>query len=200
MQKEINIRVVPEVAYQAKELKQHVARELGLDVRSISAVQVRRRSIDARQRTVYVNLSLMVYVGEEPCAAFEPVAYREVHDSAPVIVVGAGPGGLFAALRLIELGKRPIVLERGRDVHSRRKDIGAQGIYAVALEGKNNVLAAKKFCDLFHVLHLFLVFLWKETSAGADPGLYRCPQRRCGGALCRRENRQASVPIRLISL
>ena len=123
MQKEINIRVVPEVAYQAKELKQHVARELGLDVRSISAVQVRRRSIDARQRTVYVNLSLMVYVGEEPCAAFEPVAYREVHDAASVIVVGAGPGGLFAALRLIELGKRPIVLERGRDVHSRRKDI-----------------------------------------------------------------------------
>ena len=123
MQKEINIRVVPEVAYQAKELKQHVARELGLDVRSISAVQVRRRSIDARQRTIYVNLSLVVYVGEEPCAAFEPVAYREVHDAAPVIVVGAGPGGLFAALRLIELGKRPIVLERGRDVHSRRKDI-----------------------------------------------------------------------------
>lgn len=123
MQKEINIRVVPEVAYQAKELKQHVARELGLDVRSVSAVQVRRRSIDARQRTIYVNLSLVVYVGEEPCAAFEPVAYREVHDAAPVIVVGAGPGGLFAALRLIELGKRPIVLERGRDVHSRRKDI-----------------------------------------------------------------------------
>lgn len=113
MQKEINIRVVPEVAYQAKELKQHVARELGLDVRSVSAVQVRRRSIDARQRTIYVNLSLTVFVGEEPCAAFEPVAYREVHDAAPVIVVGAGPGGLFAALRLIELGKRPIVLERG---------------------------------------------------------------------------------------
>ena len=123
MQKEINIRVVPEVAYQAKELKQHVARELGLDVRSVSAVQVLRRSIDARQRTIYVNLSLTVFVGEEPCAAFEPVAYREVHDAAPVIVVGAGPGGLFAALRLIELGKRPIVLERGRDVHSRRKDI-----------------------------------------------------------------------------
>ena len=124
MIKELQIRVTPDVAFQRERLCQFVAREEGIDVRTINALKIRRRSIDARQRTVYVNLSLELFVNEAPPAAdFAPVAYGDVSGRPAVIVVGAGPGGLFAALRLIELGLRPIVLERGKDVHERRRDI-----------------------------------------------------------------------------
>lgn len=124
MLKQINIRVTPDVAGQESKLKGVAAREAGTSPSAIRALRVRRRSIDARQRTIYVNLSLDVYVGEEPPqASFAPVEYPGVEGRSQVVVVGAGPGGLFAALRLIELGLRPVVLERGKDVHERRKDI-----------------------------------------------------------------------------
>lgn len=124
MIKELQIRVTPDVAFQRERLCQFVAREEGIDVRTINALKIRRRSIDARQRTVYVNLSLELFVNEAPPAAdFAPVPYGDVSGRPAVVVVGAGPGGLFAALRLIELGLRPIVLERGKDVHERRRDI-----------------------------------------------------------------------------
>ncbi|MBQ7181983.1 MAG: FAD-dependent monooxygenase, partial [Bacteroidaceae bacterium] len=89
-----------------------------------NAVRVVRRSIDARQRTIYVNLTVRAYVGEEPEAQlFEPISYPDVSEQPTVIVVGAGPGGLFAALHLIELGLRPVIVERGKDVHERKKDL-----------------------------------------------------------------------------
>ena len=122
--KTLSLRVYPSVAAQDAELRKHIARELGVNPKSVTAVKVRKRSIDARQRTIYVNLTVDAYVNEEPPTLdFAPIDYPNVEGGAPVIVVGAGPGGLFAALRLIELGKRPIVLERGKDVHERRKDI-----------------------------------------------------------------------------
>ena len=122
--KTLSLRVYPSVAAQDAELRKYIARELGVNTKSVTAVKVRKRSIDARQRTIYVNLTVDVYVNEEPpTLGFAPIDYPNVEGGAPVIVVGAGPGGLFAALRLIELGKRPIVLERGKDVHERRKDI-----------------------------------------------------------------------------
>ena len=122
--KTLSLRVLPAVAAQEAELRKYLARELAVHPKSVTAVKVRKRSIDARQRTIYVNLTVDVYVNEEPPTLdFAPIDYPNVEGAAPVIVVGAGPGGLFAALRLIELGKRPIVLERGKDVHERRKDI-----------------------------------------------------------------------------
>ena len=122
--KTLSLRVYPSVAAQDAELRKYIARELGVNPKSVTVVKVRKRSIDARQRTIYVNLTVDAYVNEEPPTLdFAPIDYPNVEGGAPVIVVGAGPGGLFAALRLIELGKRPIVLERGKDVHERRKDI-----------------------------------------------------------------------------
>ena len=124
MKREISLRVTPDIAYREDSLIRRIAQEWGIDARTIQALRIRRRSIDARQRTVFVNLGVDVYINEPaPALDFTPVDYPDVSHAPAVIVVGAGPGGLFAALRLIELGCRPIVLERGKDVHERRKDI-----------------------------------------------------------------------------
>jgi len=124
MIQELQIRVLPEQAANEEGIKQYLEREKGLDVRHINHIRILKRSIDARQRTIYVNLTIRVYIDEEPAdQPFTPIEYHDVSDKPAAIVVGAGPGGLFAALRLIELGIRPIVLERGKNVHERRKDI-----------------------------------------------------------------------------
>ena len=124
MIKEYQIRVLPEVAANEQGIKQFLQEEEGLAVEHVKAVRVLKRSIDARQRTIFVNLKVRVYVDELPeDDAFERVDYPNVEGEPQAVVVGAGPGGLFAALRLIELGVRPIVVERGKSVHERRKDI-----------------------------------------------------------------------------
>ena len=121
---EYQIRVVPEVAAQEDRLKAYLADEHGIDVRTIYGVRILKRSIDARQRQIFVNLKVRVYVNEQPHDdEFIRTEYPNVEGRPQVIVVGAGPGGLFAALRLIELGLRPIVLERGKNVHDRKKDL-----------------------------------------------------------------------------
>lgn len=124
MTNEYQIRVAPEVAAQEDRLKSWLADEYGFDVRTIQGVRILKRSIDARQRQIYVNLKVMVYVNELPHDdEYVRTDYPNVEGRPQVIVVGAGPGGLFAALRLIELGLRPVVLERGKDVHERKKDL-----------------------------------------------------------------------------
>ena len=124
MTNEYQIRVVPEVAAQEDRLKAYLAQEQGIDVRTIYGMRILKRSIDARQRQIYVNLKVRVYVNEQPHDdEYQHTDYPNVEGRPQVIVVGAGPGGLFAALRLIELGYRPIVLERGKDVHERKKDL-----------------------------------------------------------------------------
>ena len=108
----ISLRLTPEFAYTPSRLKAACADEMGVDVASIKDVRILRRSIDARQRQIFVNLSLEVFIDESaPELCFAPIVYPDVSEKPAVIVVGAGPGGLFAALRLIELGLRPIVLE-----------------------------------------------------------------------------------------
>lgn len=120
------IRVLPQVAASEQAIKEYLAREKGHNVRSMTAVRVLRRSIDARQRTIYVNLTVRLFVNEQPAAdEFIPREYKYVDGRPPVIVVGAGPAGLFAALKLIEEGLRPIVVERGKDVRSRKVDVAA---------------------------------------------------------------------------
>ena len=121
---EYQFRLLPEFAATEESIRRYVAREKGMDARTIKAVRILKRSIDARQRTVYVNLTLRVYVNEMPDdEAFVETHYPMVDGAPRVIVVGAGPGGLFAALRLIEHGLCPVVIERGKDVRSRKIDL-----------------------------------------------------------------------------
>ena len=124
MTNEYQIRVTPEVAAQEDRLKRWLADEQGFDERTIYGVRILKRSIDARQRQIFVNLKVRVYINEQPHDdEYVRTEYQNVEGRPQVIVVGAGPGGLFAALRLIELGLRPIVLERGKNVHERKKDL-----------------------------------------------------------------------------
>ena len=124
MTNEYQIRVTPEVAAQESRLRRWVADEQGIDERTVYGIRILKRSIDARQRQIFVNLKVRVYVNEQPHDdEFVRTDYPNVEGRPQVIVVGAGPGGLFAALRLIELGLRPIVLERGKNVHDRKKDL-----------------------------------------------------------------------------
>jgi len=121
---EYQLRLLPQQASSEQVIIQYVAREKGMDARTIKAVRTLKRGIDARQRTIYVNLTVRVFINEMPPKEdFVRTDYPNVEGRPQVIVVGAGPGGLFAALRLIELGLRPIVVERGKDVHTRRTDI-----------------------------------------------------------------------------
>ncbi len=124
MVSEYQLRVQPHIAANEQALMAYVAEEYGFDVRTMTAIRVLRRSIDARQRTIFVNLKVRCYINEQPTNdEYVPTVYPDVSECPQVIVVGAGPGGLFAALRLIELGLRPIVLERGKDVRERKKDL-----------------------------------------------------------------------------
>ena len=124
MIQEYDIRILPQVAANEQSLREYIAEEKGFDVRTITHLRTLRKSIDARQRTIFVNLRIRVYINEMPeDDAYQHTEYPDVSGHQQVIVVGAGPGGLFAALKLIELGFRPVVLERGKDVHERKKDL-----------------------------------------------------------------------------
>ena len=126
MVEEYQLRLLPEEAYSEDTIRQYLSQEKGFDVAAIRAVRVVKRSIDARHRRVLVNLKVRAYINELPTEEpFAPTDYPDVSDQPSAIVVGAGPGGLFAALRLIEMGVRPIVLERGKSVEKRKRDLAA---------------------------------------------------------------------------
>ena len=124
MIQEYQIRILPEQAASEEGIKRYLAKEKGLDVRTLNQVRVLKRSIDARQRTIFVNLKVRAYINEFPQDdQYVHTEYPDVSSKPCVIVVGEGPGGLFASLKLIELGYRPVVLERGKDVRERKKDL-----------------------------------------------------------------------------
>lgn len=125
MTKEFQLRVDPCTAADNERVAAFVARQGNFDRGRIKLLQILKRSIDARQRRVMVNLTVRCFIDELPdnINRYGPYRYGDVSNAQTVVVVGAGPGGLFAALRLIELGLRPVVLERGKNVDDRRRDL-----------------------------------------------------------------------------
>lgn len=125
MKKDLRLVLLPEIAYDAVRLHEYVRAELQLKPSDKLEVRPLKRSIDARSRQVKINLEVQVFVNELPEETNWKREYPDVSKSQSVIVVGAGPAGMFAALRLIELGFKPILIERGKDVKARRRDLAA---------------------------------------------------------------------------
>ncbi len=124
MIKELQLRILPQIAGDSNRLRDYLSDEYAIRKPSIKGVRILKRSIDARQRQVFVNLKVRIYINEEPMDdEYISIDYKPVSGKRQAVVVGAGPAGLFAALRLIEHDIKPIVIERGKNVRDRKKDI-----------------------------------------------------------------------------
>lgn len=157
MQKTLTLRVLPQIAAQDRELRRYVAGEMAIDARTICGLRIRRRSIDARQRTIYVNLTVDVYVNETaPEIDFAPIEYPHVSRGKQAIVVGAGPAGLFAALRLIELGLVPLCLSVEKTYTSVAKTLPSSHANTALIQ-RATIPLAKAALELFRwqTLHAF---------------------------------------------
>lgn len=114
------------MAYSSEALNTYVAKTIGVNEEELKSLRIIRRSIDARGRNIKINLNIDVYINEQaPSISDNFVQYKDVSKSKPVHIIGAGPAGLFAALRCIELGLKPIIIERGKNVQERRRDLAA---------------------------------------------------------------------------
>src|SRR6187200_2006896 len=181
MQKKITLRLSPSESQDAITVKAYIAASEGINPTDITGYYVVKRSIDARSRKVYVNLTVMATVNEPFIPRFlGPVNFNDVHRAnSRVVIVGAGPAGLFAALELLEQGIKPIIIERGKDVRERRRDLavlnkegiinpesnycfgeGGAGTYS---DGKLYTRSTKRG-DVTRMLQLFVHF-------GADPAI-----------------------------
>ena len=124
MIKQIELAITPDEINLPEILSIKSSQDLRIDKEKISAVIPLKKSIDARSRNIVFRILADVYIDENP-EEKKPISYNPVSDSRKVIIVGFGPGGMFAALKLIELGIKPIIVERGKDVQARRRDIRA---------------------------------------------------------------------------
>jgi len=127
MPRELLLQVTPETAANEVLLKDYLSKQIKVSQNEIQHISILKRSIDARQKAIKINLKVIIYLKGEPFqeTKIELPSYKDVSSAQEVIVVGAGPAGLFAALQLIELGLKPIVIERGKDVRGRRRDLKA---------------------------------------------------------------------------
>ena len=139
MPKELLLQVTPEIAANEQLLKEYLSKQIKVSTKEIQHVSVLKRSIDARQKAIKINLKVMIYLVGEKVQEHEVQLpdYKNVSSAQEVIVIGAGPAGLFAALQLIELGLKPIVLERGKDVRGRRRDLKAINVDHIVNEDSN---------------------------------------------------------------
>jgi uncharacterized FAD-dependent dehydrogenase len=131
MTKELEIVCLPQEHADEAALKKIAATALKISPDKISALQILKRSIDARGRKVVYRMQVLAYLDEQPAPYIYSIEYPDVSNAKPAIIIGAGPAGLFAALQCIELGLKPIILERGKDVKQRRRDladINKQGV------------------------------------------------------------------------
>jgi len=139
MPKEIQLQVAPEIVANENLFQIYIAKEYKISFATIQKIIVTKRSIDARQKAVKFNIKATVYFNEDKIIEnkIELPDYKNVSNSQEVIVIGAGPAGLFAALQLIELGLKPIVIERGKDVRGRRRDLKAINVDHIVNEDSN---------------------------------------------------------------
>ncbi|MBC7607648.1 MAG: FAD-dependent oxidoreductase [Burkholderiales bacterium] len=139
MPKELLVQVAPEVAGDETLLKAHLSKLVGVTATEIVHVAILKRSIDARQKAIKINLKVSVFFEGDPFVAQKIVLpdYKNVSQAQEVIVIGAGPAGLFAALQLIELGLKPIVIERGKNIRGRRRDLKAINVDHLVNEDSN---------------------------------------------------------------
>ncbi|MCK5278967.1 MAG: NAD(P)/FAD-dependent oxidoreductase [Cyclobacteriaceae bacterium] len=186
MQKEFQFQVSPQIAADQAELKQAVKKKFKLPPGEIKHIEILRKSIDARKKEVKINLKIRVYVNEdvEDMIISKP-EYENISTKEEVIIIGAGPAGLFAALKCIELGKKPIIVERGKDVQARRRDLKAINIDHIVHEDSNYCFGeggagaysdgklytrSKKRGDVKEILNLLVAFgASKEILIDAHP-------------------------------
>ncbi|HNW90681.1 MAG TPA: NAD(P)/FAD-dependent oxidoreductase [Bacteroidales bacterium] len=186
MQQEIQVQVSPEIVGNSRELLQAVSEKSGIPAGEIRHIEILKSSLDARQRIIKMNLLVKVFINED----FEEIParlpdYPDVSLAQPVFIVGAGPGGLFAALHCLEKGKKPVILERGKDVRSRVSDLNAINTDHLVNEDSNYCFGeggagaysdgklftrAKKRGDVNQVINLFVAFgADKKIAVDAHP-------------------------------